>query len=249
MNKNKYIQLYDRQITKQERLMASAMNKEIRRFIDRYAFLLQSTAVPLIEEVIILEHEQNIERILNKSYRNIINYFYKLNLEFLKDFEKKENLINRVDIYASVYATQKALKKAKGIAATTIGKIRKKIDAAITEGLGIPEIATLIRTVKKVSKARAVLIARTEVNASANYASLQSAKDVNRELGIPIDKEWVAVNDDRTRDTHSALDGVVVGFDENFDVNGYQAPAPHSDSLPAEELINCRCRIIVVPKL
>jgi len=54
---------------------------------------------------------------------------------------------------------------------------------------------------------------------------------------------WTAALDDRTRDSHGAMDGRVRDEDGYFTLpNGERAVAPGDDSLSAEEVINCRCR-------
>lgn len=57
-------------------------------------------------------------------------------------------------------------------------------------------------------------------------------------------KRWITAGDTRVRDTHRRLDGQVVGAFDVFYVNGWPARYPASPTLPIEERINCRCRIV-----
>lgn len=83
---------------------------------------------------------------------------------------------------------------------------------------------------------RALLIARTETTSAAGGAAL----DGFREGGAPF-KGWLAVQDDRTRESHQEVDGEVVDIDEAFS-NGLDYPGdPKGD---AEEVCNCRCTVV-----
>ena len=61
--------------------------------------------------------------------------------------------------------------------------------------------------------------------------------------GEGINKRWVTMMDDRVRDTHKYLEGMIVPYDADFyTYDGDHAPAPGMFSLP-ENNINCRCVI------
>ena len=137
---------------------------------------------------------------------------------------------------------------------------RHRVIAAILrgerEGLGITSIAKLIADeVSGISQIRGALIARTEVHAAANFAGQGAARDT----GLAIRKEWVSVEDLRTRDfgqadggvdqfDHRAADGQVVGLDEPFhimDRNGTTEALmfPGDPNGSAGNVINCRCGV------
>lgn len=90
--------------------------------------------------------------------------------------------------------------------------------------------------------ARAERIARTELSGLMNEVSYTQMD----ESGVVTAKQWYSVGDGRTRSSHQALNGVKVGFTEKFSVNGHLADGPHDASLPASELVNCRCRLIPI---
>ena len=60
-------------------------------------------------------------------------------------------------------------------------------------------------------------------------------------------KEWISVQDDRTRDAHLIMDGVVVPMDAKFEVpatsqgEGAFMEYPGDPTAPAEQVVNCRC--------
>ena len=59
-----------------------------------------------------------------------------------------------------------------------------------------------------------------------------------KQSGVVEKKEWVAVRDERTRESHAELDGETVKLGERYS-NGLRFPSdPAGDP---EEVINCRC--------
>lgn len=97
---------------------------------------------------------------------------------------------------------------------------------------------------------RADTIARTEVQRSLNEARQEGLQQSIDELGIDpsrITRIWRATQDDRTRDTHAAMDGQEVGLDEPFESpSGAELMFPGDPDAPPEETINCRCVIETV---
>ena len=70
--------------------------------------------------------------------------------------------------------------------------------------------------------------------------------EVAEQIGIPLEKEWLARRDGVTRDTHLIADGQRVNKVANFKVGGYNMryPADSSQGAPAGEIVNCRCTVI-----
>lgn len=71
--------------------------------------------------------------------------------------------------------------------------------------------------------------------------------DAAKESGMPnLRKKWVTMNDDRVRDTHEYLEGVVVGLDDAFfTYDGDSAMYPGGFNDPSNN-VNCRCGISLV---
>lgn len=84
-------------------------------------------------------------------------------------------------------------------------------------------------------RGRALLIARTETTSAAGGATLAGIRE-----GGATKKGWLAVQDDRTRESHAAVDGEVVGVDDPFS-NGLLYPG--DNAAPPEEVCNCRCTL------
>ena len=70
--------------------------------------------------------------------------------------------------------------------------------------------------------------------------------DGGKASGIPnVRKMWITMEDEKVRDAHRWLDGVSVGLDEKFYVDGDSALAPGGFSDPALN-VNCRCEINLI---
>lgn len=94
-------------------------------------------------------------------------------------------------------------------------------------------------------RSRAETFARTQSLSIIEEARNQAFQQTASSAGINTDyvaKEWAAIEDDRTRETHEELDTQVRPFDEPFDsISGAQLMYPGDPSAPLDELINCRC--------
>lgn len=131
---------------------------------------------------------------------------------------------------------QNALEKraeflAKSVNETTADRLEKLIADGLDRGLGNNDIADSIRQLyAEVPVWRADMIARTEATNANNEGLMEGYK----QSGIATHKEWVATQDDRTRDEHLALNGEVVPVENDF-----------SNGLPFPQEVNCRC--VVAP--
>ena len=135
--------------------------------------------------------------------------------------------------------------KAALIGDTTKTQIMHAMQAGEKLGEGIGEIATRMErsTGGVIGRARAQVIARTETHS----ASVAAGDEALSAIGLDdIRREWVAVEDGRTRDSHRFADGQKKKQDETFNVGGHQLRYPGDPSGPAAEIINCRCVLIGV---
>lgn len=121
---------------------------------------------------------------------------------------------------------------------------RQRLDSAITQGIlqgeSIPDIAKRLEAVTDMNHKAALRNARTMTGSAENaghYAAYKRAED----MGIEVEKQWIATLDDRTRTSHRYLHGETRNMDEEFS-NGLMYPKdPWGEP---EEVYNCRCRII-----
>lgn len=127
-----------------------------------------------------------------------------------------------------------------GITDFTRDEVTFLLRDAVAEGVGIDEMKRRLRGFFEEGAAyRAERIARTEVVSSSNAANL-AAYQIS---GVVDGKEWLAVQDDRTRESHADLDGQRRGIAEEFQApNGAHAQGPGLFGIPEED-INCRCTV------
>lgn len=139
------------------------------------------------------------------------------------------------------YIRQEAIRKRiTDVTETTRRQVIGVIKRGYDEGMGTAEIGRAIRDViDEVSRWRAETIARTETHGAANFGSDAAAQ----ETGLPLRREWLAAQDERTRDTHRTADGQVVGADQAFQVGDASLMYPGDPAGPPEETINCRCSL------
>ena len=76
----------------------------------------------------------------------------------------------------------------------------------------------------------------TDAENKARLDGMYRAED----MGNSITKIWIATLDNRTRDSHAALDGAEIALDEIFD-NGCSRPRDPNGAL--SEICNCRCSL------
>lgn len=146
-------------------------------------------------------------------------------------------------------AASRAAKRASEISETT----RTRIHNSIVRGLEVndspAQIAQRIREeVDDMTRARARTIARTETASAQQSGEFDEMSATSEALDMPMTKTWVATEDERTRDSHSAADGQTVDLDEMFEVGEASLKHPSDPDGPAEEVINCRCAVVYQPK-
>lgn len=181
--------------------------------------------------------QQEVGAVFRATYSAVIEKFASRVFENRKAQSVFEALVFQ-------YYAKEGASKVVGVTQATKNKIRRAIQVADKEALGVAPTAKLIReyTSGAMGRARAATIARTETHAAASFAT----DAATRELNLPSQKKrWVSVSDARTRSGHAAANGQEVGIDEPFLVpfNGQtiKMKYPHDGSGGAGNNINCRC--------
>lgn len=131
-------------------------------------------------------------------------------------------------------------KRITNISETTRAQTSAAIAQGFAEGIGQDGVAEYVRSkVPMYSTYRSRMIARTETHGAANFGAMQAAE----QTGLPLQKEWIASSDERTRITHAEADGQIVSNNSAFQVGSDAMMYPGDPAGSAEEVINCRCAL------
>jgi len=95
------------------------------------------------------------------------------------------------------------------------------------------------------AKMRAAAIARTETTGVFN-AGHQTVYDSLAADGLITGKQWLAIENERTRADHLASHNQEVAAGEDFTVGGEKTPYPGWHGLSARQRVNCRCTTVAV---
>ena len=128
-------------------------------------------------------------------------------------------------------------------------KLRKALTESLENGEGLEKTKKRLQESARevfgeLSNTRAYLIARTETGASVNVGQVATYKATGIEK-----KEWISTLDDRTRESHLMMDGVIADIDSTFEVvneteggvDNMQYPLDPNGS--AGNVCNCRCTV------
>ncbi len=134
------------------------------------------------------------------------------------------------------------------ISRTTMGDAERILDAGLTEGRSVREMAKEIAERMgggDYAKMRGLRIARTEAGNALNAARKVGMDQLQEALGpeVPMRPSWISVLGPTTRDSHAHLDGVPADKDGMWTLAGRRVPWPGHWSLPAGERCNCQCSV------
>lgn len=123
-------------------------------------------------------------------------------------------------------------------------QITAQITSGILQGESIKHLADrLQKKIPDMNRTSAIRAARTAVTSAQNAGRLDTYLRAE-ELGIRLQKRWLATLDKRTRHTHAALDGQIRDNDKPFEVDGYQIMFPGDPNAAPEMVYNCRCTLV-----
>lgn len=221
-----------------ERAFQSRLAREIARSMRARVADLGATG----EVAADLEHRANIERLYEAMALSSIRRFG----QRFQAAAKGRNLDRKdfSDTFAKqalAFVMQEGVRRRiTAVSDNTRGQIIAAVENGQEAGLGVDVIARNIRdTVPGISRLRGALIARTETHGAANYGADVAA----RETGLILRKEWVAAQDERTRQDHVEADGQIVEMGSAFLVGGESLMFPGDPAGSVAQVINCRCSV------
>lgn len=123
---------------------------------------------------------------------------------------------------------------------------RQKIQSAIIQGImqgdSIPHLADRLQLVTNMDRKQAIRNART-LHTAAESKGRQDSYERATEMGIELQQEWLAVHDNRTRDAHRELDGVIKPLGEPFENSIGKIRYPADTEAHPSNFYNCRCAL------
>jgi hypothetical protein len=149
----------------------------------------------------------------------------------------------------------KARNRLVGIPDRVYADVRREVMKATTEGWSIDDLTEKIDGIladedADVWRNRARTIARTEALGAYNAGRFAGFWSYANQLGGSWEKVWLETHDHRTRLTHREGEGGVGGtripLGQLFKVGVGLAMYPGDPELPPEEVINCRCSILLL---
>lgn len=130
------------------------------------------------------------------------------------------------------------------IRATIGDAIAEQVTEAIRDGYAAgSSVARVSRDIQSrvdsISKVRADMLARSDLNGISNAGSMLAAII----SGAAATKTWLSAGDDRVRPDHEDADGQTVAIGDPFDVGGESAMYPGDPNLSWDLSANCRCTL------
>ncbi len=161
------------------------------------------------------------------------------------ELEIKASLDEEYSDAVRAYTKRWTGRKVANISNTTKAKVERVVRQSAKEGLSEQDTAKLMR--EKIGGSMGAARARTIARTETHSASQDAAFEVVQASGIEATKEWVAVEDDRTREDHAAANGQEVAMHERFEIGDDELLYPGDPSGMPEEIINCRCVCVYNP--
>lgn len=122
-------------------------------------------------------------------------------------------------------------------------QVNSEILQGIIQGESIDQISSrLSKNVAGMEAKTAVRNARTAITGAEN-AGRFAAQEQAQEEGVIMKKEWIATQDERTREAHLELDGVQVDIDAKFHNSIGEIEYPGDPNADPANTYNCRCTL------
>lgn len=154
--------------------------------------------------------------------------------------------------YRAQVAANQAFNRLSRIPDAVFRDVQAQTFKATTEGWSIDELAANIDTILAEASAerwqnRARTIARTEAVAAYNGGTYSGFLSIADSRPGSWEKVWLETHDHRTRPTHreTGFGGQRVPLKSMFHADGVDMLYPGWPGGPADEVINCRCSILL----
>lgn len=125
-------------------------------------------------------------------------------------------------------------------------QISNAVAQGIIQGDSIEDIAQRIaKQTASQNMSAMTRYARTAMTSAQNAGRVEAMQEA-QDMGIKVQKQWVATLDSKTRDAHAMLDGQVVDIDKPFHSELGDIMYPGDPSANPANVYNCRCALVYV---
>ena len=254
VNARQYLAQQTRMVSVSSRRLQKKLNTSFRKDLSIIIDELKSGVQPNYEASVVRKNTE-IQAAVSSEIRKLFTTIVEANDARYKPVLSKAttdigfgfNRVEAINEWGRAY-TQGRDTQFSNISRIMTQDIVDDIEIYQREGVGVDQIGRNIRRkYTQINKNRAALIARTETHNAAGYAQNAYHRDLGSELGISMQKQWVATLDARTRSAHAAMNGVKVGMDEDFNMpNGAIMGYAGDNKGGAANVINCRCVTVYI---
>lgn len=122
-------------------------------------------------------------------------------------------------------------------------RINSIVLSGILRGQSMDGMAFTLANLSKTNMSGALRSIRTAVTSAENGGRLSRLQAIEADGVTGLGKQWLATGDDRTRESHMAVNGEIVKPQERFS-NGLLFPGDPNGA--ASEVYNCRCSVRTV---
>lgn len=250
MNRDTYIALH----SKYEKKAFIILRKHIKKIIAKIP--LDNLTALNAEATVLLNFDKDA---IDKAYIEMYTTIGLMHGKFiLKDIENQTKAVSFFEtLFRDTLFNWMAQNVGQRIISvnTTLAKtIIDIINQSFNNELNIIQIRNLIQNRLNLAnfyRWQALRIVRTETTTISNYSAFKASESSN----LVLDKEWVSIQDTRTRRQpddefdHLRMNGVKVPYEQEFFVNGDLILYPGDPtSVFAGNIINCRCTFNLVPR-
>lgn len=187
--------------------------------------------------------QNTLEDVLNASYSAANTITSKYNIEAAKRKIDANNIIKK-QVAGHIW-TDRIKKYGNDFVYDVHGIIHQGIDNGDT-------YTTMARKLKErfgKDIGNTMRIARTESARVLEDSKYQAFEDLANNESVQVFKIWHTMGDEAVRDTHDAMEGVKVAYDEDFILpSGAKCQYPKGTGVAAED-INCRCYVEYVTEV
>lgn len=161
--------------------------------------------------------------------------------DIAKEFGEGVDADFDVESVSMKHALDKQMQRVVKINTTTKDLIGQVITAALLSDMSVETLSQSVSdTFDETVPDRIEKIATTEITAAA-----MGAKYVAASTQQGLSKTWVTTGDNHVRQTHQEAEGQEVGINDVFQVGGSTLMYPCDPDGSAEEVINCRCAMVL----